>query len=160
MDKPPSSPRPWEADFEGALQRGDVLGAATVLREAGTRGHVSASLFRAAAVIVERLRPAPMIRRDWAQRLLAHPRRVDKQLAALIIMPLAQTDPRDVEHAAQRLAASDDWHVRMAAARLATEILPRSAIARELLASLAGDVRAPVRRAAKAAARDVEGNGD
>lgn len=97
MDKPPSSPRPWEADFEGALQRGDVLGAATALRSAGTRGHVSASLLRAAAVIVERMRPAPMVRRDWAQRLLA---------------------------------------------------------------SLAGDVRAPVRRAANAAAREVEGSGD
>ena len=63
--------------------------------------------------------PAPFVRRDWGDRLLAHPRRVDKELGVIILIPLAKTHPRDVERALERLRAETDPAVRQAAARLA-----------------------------------------
>lgn len=72
-----------------------------------------------AAAIVERVAPAPFVRRDWGERLIAHPRRVDKELAVAILIPLAGTHPRDVERAIERLKDETDPAVRQAAARLA-----------------------------------------
>lgn len=67
--------------------------------------------------------PASIVRRDWATRLLAHPRRVDKELAAILLAPLARSNPGDVERAALRLARDDRWDVREAAAGLLGEAL-------------------------------------
>lgn len=67
--------------------------------------------------------PASIVRRDWAARLLAHPRRVDKELAAILLAPLARSSPGDVERAALRLARDDRWDVREAAAGLLGEAL-------------------------------------
>lgn len=58
------------------------------------------------------------MRRDWAERLLPHPRRVDKELAVTILIPLAKTHPRDIERAIERLRPATDPGVRQAAARL------------------------------------------
>lgn len=58
------------------------------------------------------------MRRDWASRLLAHPRRVDKELAARLLAPLAVSHTREVERAVLRLARDDDREVREAAASL------------------------------------------
>ncbi|OGN77238.1 MAG: hypothetical protein A3H36_07450 [Chloroflexi bacterium RIFCSPLOWO2_02_FULL_71_16] len=63
--------------------------------------------------------PAALVRREWASRLLAHPRRVDKELAVAILTPLAASHPRDVERALQRLEDEKDPAVRQAAGRLA-----------------------------------------
>ena len=67
--------------------------------------------------------PASIVRRDWASRLLSHPRRVDKELAAILLAPLARTHPADVERAALRLARDERWDVREAAAVLLGEAL-------------------------------------
>lgn len=67
--------------------------------------------------------PASIVRRDWAARLLSHPRRVDKELAAILLAPLARSHPADVERAALRLARDDRWDVREAAAGLLGEAL-------------------------------------
>lgn len=66
---------------------------------------------------------ASLVRRDWAARLLAHPRRADKQLAALLLAPLAATHAAEVERAVVRLARDDRWDVREAAATLLGEAL-------------------------------------
>jgi hypothetical protein len=58
------------------------------------------------------------VRRDWADRLIAHPRRVDKELAAAIFAPLARTHPRDVERAIDKLRHERDPAVRRAHDRL------------------------------------------
>lgn len=62
--------------------------------------------------------PAPIVRRDWAVRLLAHPRRVDKELAVTILLPLARTHRPDLERAAERLKSENDPAVRRAYVRL------------------------------------------
>ncbi len=67
--------------------------------------------------------PASIVRRDWASRLLAHPRRVDKALAAILLAPLAKTHPAEIERAALRLARDERWDVREAAAALLGEAL-------------------------------------
>ena len=67
--------------------------------------------------------PASIVRRDWAARLLAHPRRVDRELAAILLAPLARSHPAEVERAALRLARDDRWDVREAAAGLLGEAL-------------------------------------
>lgn len=66
---------------------------------------------------------ASLVRRDWASRLLAHPRRADKQLAALLLAPLAASHAAEVERAVTRLARDDRWDVREAAAVLLGEAL-------------------------------------
>ncbi len=66
------------------------------------------------------------MRRDWATRLLQHPRRVDKELAAVILRPLIPTDRSALEHAIHRLARDDDWEVRESAASLLGDALERS----------------------------------
>lgn len=65
------------------------------------------------------------VRRDWATRLLQHPRRVDKELAAMILRPLIATHRADVERAVHRLARDDDWEVRESAASLLGDALER-----------------------------------
>ena len=73
--------------------------------------------------LVDEMGPASIVRRDWAARLLSHPRRVDKELAAILLAPLARTHPGEVERAALRLARDERWDVREAAAALLGEAL-------------------------------------
>ena len=84
-----------------------------------------AELARAAA-IVRAQAASSFVRRDWASRLLQHPRRVDKELAAVILRPLIPTNQADLERAIHRLARDDDWEVREAAASLLGDALERS----------------------------------
>ena len=79
-----------------------------------------------AAAIVREQSLSSFVRRDWATRLLQHPRRVDKQLAAVILRPLITTNRADVERAIHRLARDDDWEVRESAASLLGDALERS----------------------------------
>lgn len=74
--------------------------------------------FDRAAGIIARAGVASLVRRDWSLRLLAHPRRVDKELAAVMLRPLAGTHQADVERAIQRIAGDGDWEVRETAASL------------------------------------------
>lgn len=97
---------------------GDPLAAADALRKSGTRGWVRKASFDEAAAIIARVSVASLVRRDWSLRLLAHPRRVDKELAAVLLRPLAGTHQADVERAFQRLAKDEDWDVRETAASL------------------------------------------
>ena len=66
------------------------------------------------------------VRRDWATRLLQHPRRVDKELAAVILRPFITTNRAEIERAVHRLARDDDWEVRETAASLLGDALERS----------------------------------
>jgi hypothetical protein len=113
----------WEEEFARALQGGNILGAATILRGTGEDGWVKAAEYSRAAEIVDGLRPAALVRREWAARLISHPRRVDKVLAAILLSPLARTEPREVERAALRLAQDEDWSVRETAASLVGSLL-------------------------------------
>jgi len=79
-----------------------------------------------AAAILRAQAVAPLVRREWATRLLQHPRRVDKELAAVILRPLIPTDQSAVEHAIHRMARDDDWEVRESAASLLGDALERS----------------------------------
>jgi len=109
----------WETAFADALRRGDPLAASTILRDTGRKGWVKrAELVRARGVVDDEIHPAPLVRRDWATRLLAHPRRVDKELAAQLLLALTRTHQRDVERAALRLARDDEREVRETAAAL------------------------------------------
>lgn len=108
----------WEVAFEKALRSGDVLGAADILRKTGKEGWIRRAEREEAARVVALVAPAPIVRRDWALRLLAHPRRVDKELAVEILIPLAGSHPRDVERAIARLEEERDRAVRRAAERL------------------------------------------
>ncbi len=108
----------WEAAFERKLRGGDVLGASDVLRNTGTEGWVRKAQHDRAAAIIDQVAPAPLIRRDWAIRLLAHPRRVDKELAVTILLPLLRTHRADLERAAERLKNETDPAVRRAYQRL------------------------------------------
>ena len=74
--------------------------------------------FDEGAAIIERLSVASLVRRDWSLRLLAHPRRVDKELAAVLLRPLTGTHQPDLERAIQRLAKDGDWEVRETGASL------------------------------------------
>ena len=148
----------WPARFEAALGSGDPLGASDVIRKSGERGWVRKTGYDRAAAVLERLRPATVVRFNWAERLMAHPRRVDKELAALILTPLARTHPREVSRAAHRLAREEDWGVREAAGSLVGELLVQSF--NEMLPTAQEWIRGPdsrVRRAvvvgAKFAAR-------
>ena len=114
----------WEAEFERKLRGGDVLGASDVLRSAGTNGWVRKAEHDRAAEIVEAVAPAPIVRRDWANRLLSHPRRVDRELAVTILVPLARVSPRDLERAADRLRDDRDPAVQRALQRLERALRP------------------------------------
>jgi len=116
----------WEAVFERKLRGGDVLGASDVLRGTGTDGWVRRAQHDRAAEIVEAVAPAPIVRRDWAARLLAHPRRVDRELAVAILLPLVKSHPRDLERAIERLRDDTDPAVRRAVTRLERALAPTS----------------------------------
>ena len=114
----------WEAVFERKLKGGDVLGASDVLRSTGKDGWVRKAQHDRAAEIVDAVAPAPIVRRDWATRLLAHPRRVDRELAVAVLLPLARSHPRDLERAVERLRDDSDPAVRRAVARLERALAP------------------------------------
>ncbi len=116
----------WERAFEKALAAGDPLAASDILRRTGQRGWVKKSEYSRAAAIVRTQSASSLVRRDWATRLLQHPRRVDKQLAAVILRPLVTTNRPDVERAIHRLARDEDWEVREAAASLLGDCLERA----------------------------------
>lgn len=113
----------WLQRFERSLQAGDPLGASDTLRKAGVNGWVRKEHYDSAVKVVDRIAPAPRVRLDWAERLLAHPRRVDKEFAALIAWPLARTHFRELSRMGYRLARDDDWAVRETAAALLGEVL-------------------------------------
>ncbi|HEY8807305.1 MAG TPA: DNA alkylation repair protein [Candidatus Limnocylindria bacterium] len=79
-----------------------------------------------AAAIVRAQSASTFVRRDWATRLLQHPRRVDKELGAVILRPLISTNRLDLERAVHRLARDDDWEVRETAASLLGDCLERA----------------------------------
>lgn len=113
----------WPQRFERSLQSGDPLGASDALRKAGVNGWVRKDQYEIAMKVVDRIGPAPRVRLDWAERLLAHPRRVDKELAALIVSPLARTHHRELARIGYRLARENDWAVRESAATLLGQVL-------------------------------------
>jgi 3-methyladenine DNA glycosylase AlkD len=113
----------WERAFEKALAAGDPLTASDILRRTGQRGWVKKAEYSRAAAIVRAQKASSFVRRDWATRLLQHPRRVDKELAAVILRPLITTDRPDVERAIHRLARDEDWEVRESAAALLGDCL-------------------------------------
>jgi 3-methyladenine DNA glycosylase AlkD len=148
----------WIARFEQALGAGDPLGASDALRKSGVNGWVRKDNYDKALEIVDRIGPAPIVRLDWSERLLAHPRRVDKELGALIAAPLAKHHWRELSRIAHRLAKDDDWGVRETAAvllgRLLTEafhdVMP---LARDWIEGPDARLRRAVVVAAKYAAR-------
>jgi 3-methyladenine DNA glycosylase AlkD len=113
----------WLERFERSLQGGDPLGASDTLRKSGVNGWVRKEHYDLAVQVVDRIRPAARVRLDWAERLMAHPRRVDKELAAHIVSPLARTHSRQLAHIGSRLARDDDWGVRETAATLLGRLL-------------------------------------
>jgi HEAT repeat protein len=124
-EAPPSAPE-WIPRFERFLQAGDPLGASDVLRKSGTNGFVRKESYELAAAVVDRLAPAPIVRLNWAERLLAHPRRVDKELGAMIAAPLAKSHWRELVRIAHRLARDEDWGVRETAATVLGRVLTES----------------------------------
>jgi HEAT repeat protein len=148
----------WLLRFEKALRSGDPLGASDALRRSGRNGFVRKENYERAVEVVDRVAPAPIVRLDWADRLIAHPRRVDKELAALIAAPLARTHWRDLVRMAHRLAREEDWGVREAAATLLGRLLIQSwaetlPLAREWVAGPDSRLRRAAIVAAKYAAR-------
>ena len=113
----------WEESFGAALRKGDPLAASSILRSCGENGWVRKAHLERARELVDEIGPASIVRRDWATRLLGHPRRVDKELAAILLAPLAKSHPAEVERAVLRLARDDRWDVREAAAALLGEAL-------------------------------------
>ncbi|MDQ6857855.1 MAG: HEAT repeat domain-containing protein [Chloroflexota bacterium] len=79
-----------------------------------------------AAAIVRSQSASTFVRRDWATRLLQHPRRVDKELGAVILRPLISSNRPDLERAVHRLARDEDWEVRETAASLLGDCLERA----------------------------------
>ncbi len=149
----------WLARFEEQLRHGDPLAASDILRKTGANGWVKSEQFHAALRAVDAHRPPPIVRLDWAQRLLAHPRRVDKDFAALMLLPLAASHPKDVARAAHRLARDDDWEVREYGATLVGRLLSRAfdpflPAAREWVRGPDSRLRRAVVVGAKYAARD------
>lgn len=118
-----AEPPPWESAFQEALAKGDPLAASTVLRGTGEHGWVRKADRERARQVIDSAAIASLVRRDWAARLLAHPRRVDKELAALLLAPLVASHAAEVERAVLRLARDDRWDVREAAAVLLGEAL-------------------------------------
>jgi HEAT repeat protein len=113
----------WLLRFERSLGAGDPLGASDALRKSGVNGWVRKDHYDRAVEVIDRIGPAPIVRLNWADRLIAHPRRVDKELAALIVLPLAQGHSRELARMAYRLARDDDWGVRETAASLLGQLL-------------------------------------
>jgi len=157
----PENPPPdevWVERFERSLAVGDPLGASDALRKSGINGWVRKDNFDRAVEIIDRIGPAPIVRLNWAERLIAHPRRVDKELAALIAAPLIQGHSRDLMRMAYRLARDDDWGVRETAAALLGRLLVESwedtlPLAREWVSGPDSRLRRAVVVAAKYAAR-------
>jgi 3-methyladenine DNA glycosylase AlkD len=116
----------WERAFEKALAAGDPLLASDILRRTGQRGWVKKAEYSRAAALVRAQSASSFVRRDWATRLIQHPRRVDKELAAMILRPLITTHRGDVERSIHRLARDDDWEVRETAASLLGDALERA----------------------------------
>ena len=148
----------WVEPFENALTQGDPLGASDALRKSGVNGWVRKESYDRAAEIVDRIAPAPVVRLNWAERLLAHPRRVDKELGALIVAPLAKAHWRELSRIAYRLARDGDWSVRETAAVLLGRLLTESFVevlplAREWIDGPDSRVHRAVVVAAKYAAR-------
>jgi hypothetical protein len=127
-EEAPLTEEAWEADFERKLRGGDVLGASDVLRKTGKDGWVRKAQHDRAAEIIDAVAPAPIVRRDWALRLIAHPRRVDRELAVAILLPLARTHPRDLERAVERLRDDKDPAVQRAVARLERALAPTTEV--------------------------------
>ena len=113
----------WLPRFERSLEAGDPLGASDALRKSGVNGWVRKDAYDIAVKAVDCIGPAPRVRLDWAERLLAHPRRVDKDLAAFIVWPLARTHHRELTRIGYRLAREEDWAVRETAAALLGHVL-------------------------------------
>lgn len=113
----------WEEPFRVALRKGDPLAASSVLRATGENGWVRKAQLERARRILDEVGLASIVRRDWASRLLAHPRRVDKELAAMLLAPLVASHSAEVERAILRLARDERWDVREAAAALLGEAL-------------------------------------
>jgi 3-methyladenine DNA glycosylase AlkD len=148
----------WLQRFERSLEAGDPLGASDTLRKSGVNGWVRKDQYDLAVKVVDRIGPAPRVRLDWADRLLAHPRRVDKELAVLIVWPLAPTHFRDLTRIGYRLARGDDWAVREAAAALLGQVLTEAwadtiPLLREWVSGPDSRLRRAVVVAAKYAAR-------
>jgi hypothetical protein len=148
----------WVEPFESALAQGDPLGASDALRKSGNNGWVRKETYERAVEIVDRIGPAPIVRLNWAERLLAHPRRVDKELGALIAMPLAKPHWRELSRIAYRLARDGDWAVRETAAVLLGRLLADAfydtlPLAREWVGGPDSRLRRAVVVAAKYAAR-------
>lgn len=123
-EEAPLIDEPWDVVFERKLAGGDVLGASDALRKTGKEGWVRKAQHDRAAEIIDAVAPAPIVRRDWAARLLAHPRRVDRELAVALLLPLARSHPRDLERAIERLRDETDPAVRRAVARLERALAP------------------------------------
>ncbi|HET8569029.1 MAG TPA: HEAT repeat domain-containing protein [Candidatus Limnocylindria bacterium] len=148
----------WEAAFAGALRKGDPLAAATILRNTGENGWVKRAQWLRARELLDQVAPAPFVRRDWASRLFAHPRRADRELAAMLLAPLVASHRAEVERAVLRLARDDRWDVREAAATLLGEALDKDfehwvSICRDHMAKPDARVRRAIVVAAKHAAR-------
>jgi HEAT repeat protein len=148
----------WLQRFERSLQAGDPLGASDTLRKSGVNGWVRKEHFDRAVEVIDRIGPAPRVRLDWADRLMAHPRRVDKELAALVALPLARSYPRELLRMGYRLARDDDWGVRETAASLLGKVLSEAwadaiPLLREWVSGPDSRLRRAVVVAAKYAAR-------
>jgi len=147
----------WLQRFELSLGAGDPLGASDTLRKSGVNGWVRKDQYDRAVEVIDRIGPAARVRLDWAERLIAHPRRVDKELAALIVWPLARSHFRELARMGYRLARDDDWAVRETAAALLGEVLTEAwadtiPLLREWVGGPDGRLRRAVVVAAKYAA--------
>ncbi len=144
----------WLPRFERSLEAGDPLGASDALRKSGVNGWVRKDGYDIAVKAIDRIAPAPRVRLDWAERLLAHPRRVDKELAALIAWPLARTHYRELNRMGYRLARDNDWAVRETAAALLGQVLTEAwADTIPLLREWVGGPDSRLRRAVVVAAK-------
>ena len=148
----------WLERFERSLHAGDPLGASDTLRKSGLNGWVRKDSYDRAVEVIDRVGPSPIVRLNWAERLMAHPRRVDKELAALIVWPLAKSHSRELSRIAYRLARDDDWGVRESAASLLGELLAEAwadtlPLLREWVSGPDSRLRRAVVVAAKYAAR-------
>jgi HEAT repeats len=157
-EAPPSAPE-WLPRFEQALESGDPLGASDALRKSGVNGWVRKESFDRAIGVVDRIAPAPIVRLNWAERLLAHPRRVDKELGALVAAPLAKHHWRELSRMAFRLARDEEPGVRDAGAgllgRLLTDVFAEvMPLAREWVTGADARLRRAAVVAAKHAARE------
>jgi len=148
----------WLQRFDRSLRAGDPLGASDALRKSGLNGWVRKDQYDSAVKVIDAVDPAPRVRLDWAERLMAHPRRVDKELAGLLVWPLARTHFRELTRIGYRLARDDDWAVRETAATLLGEALTQAwadtiPLLREWVGGPDGRLRRAVVVAAKYAAR-------